>query len=187
MSWKLAELRWRHDVGLYGSRWEKESGALPVERMRAIEVFERRGRKSRSLSPSRRAANANLVSVEKDLGLGEPLLPASPAARSPINPTTRRTTPTSQPSRGRGFSCSSLLSLPRTTSSPTKDIAAACQSPLLDCVPILNDFAPPCQHAAEFSRGSSRVRFPTAEPGQRIDLEASHRCKYLRFLCNTLL
>ena len=39
MSWKLAELKWRQDLGLYESRWEMRSSTLPVERKRAIQAF----------------------------------------------------------------------------------------------------------------------------------------------------
>lgn len=53
MSWKLGELKWRQELGLYESRWERMSIALPVERKQAVEAYEQRKRVS---SPHRRAA-----------------------------------------------------------------------------------------------------------------------------------
>ena len=107
MSWKLAELRWRHDIGLYESRWEKESGPLPVERKRAIEAFERRGRRSQSLSASGCAAKSNFT-VEKDVSLGEPVMPALSAFGSSVEVVTHERPP-AQRARSPQLSSSSLF------------------------------------------------------------------------------
>lgn len=48
MSWKLAELRWRDEAGLYESRWERRSG--PAEWRCKITVGEREKSRSRSRS-----------------------------------------------------------------------------------------------------------------------------------------
>ena len=63
MSWKLAELKWRQELGLYESRWEMESSALPIERKRAIQAFERARRRTLSQpeSPRRRSTQASPI------------------------------------------------------------------------------------------------------------------------------
>jgi hypothetical protein len=83
MSWKLAELRWRHDVGLYESRWEKDSGILPIERKRAIEAFEGRRGRSRSRTASERDTKEHSIGG----GLGIPFSTASPALRLSLDVT----------------------------------------------------------------------------------------------------
>ena len=63
MSWKLAELKWRQELGLYESRWEMESSALPIERKRAIQAFERAQCRTLSQpeSPRRRPTQASPI------------------------------------------------------------------------------------------------------------------------------
>lgn len=153
MSWKLAELKWRHDIGLYESRWEKSSAPLPLERKRAIETFERRDRRSRSWSPSRRCDKQSLAG-QQDVGLGEPLLPASPTPRPAVESTSKRTSfprPTPDP----GVSCSSLIPLLRTANKPS-GITAHSQSPILDEAIVLELPATRRQSCSALSDHSSR-------------------------------
>lgn len=42
MSWKFAELKWRQDLGIYESWDGRDVEHLPLERKRAIRVFEKR-------------------------------------------------------------------------------------------------------------------------------------------------
>ena len=118
MSWKLAELRWRHEVGLFESRWQRDSGALPVERKKAIEVFQDRRRRSRSLSASKAVPRSNSAG-ENSVSLGNPLLGALPAPRSPSE--SSHQTPPPRSYRGRAFSCSSVVPLLQALPSPRQD------------------------------------------------------------------
>ena len=128
MSWKLAELRWRHEVGLYESRWEKESGSLPVERKRVMAAFDRRGRRSRSLSASRcRAESPSKFGGGRESSLDAPLMPASPAATSSIEVT--HTAPTSSTPRSPGTPWSFIPPLLRSASNHSRKLQGS-QSPI---------------------------------------------------------
>lgn len=80
MSWKLAELKWREELGLYQSRWERDSGPLPLERKQAINAFERRKRASPCRRGSTLARHWWKTSPERhDTRLGTTVPPASPS------------------------------------------------------------------------------------------------------------
>ena len=174
MSWKLAELRWRHEIGLYESRWEKDSGALPVERKRAIEVFERRVRRSQSLSASRCGPKSNLDG-EKDVGLGDPVVPASPTARSSIDTTTRHTSPLGS-SRGRTLSCSSLVPLLQTTPSCPRD-PRGFQRALSRGDPARRQPATRFHSRSAFSRSSSEATSLSPDQAQHLEADANESSK----------
>jgi hypothetical protein len=105
MSWKLAELKWRHDVGLYESRWEKESGVLPVDRKRAVEAFERLSRVKKGCLGVRQGADFKTTAGYDD-SLAQPLLRASPkrpATASVESTSYQRSRPPSPRDRGSSF------------------------------------------------------------------------------------
>lgn len=72
MSWKLAELKWRQDLGLYESRWETKSTSLPFKHKQLDQPLENtRVRNSKYLTrPERqdmRASNSPLHSLGNHL------------------------------------------------------------------------------------------------------------------------
>ena len=174
MSWKLAELRWRHDIGLYESRWERESGALPVERKRAVEAFDKRGRRSRSRSASRRAANSNLA-VENDVNLGEPMMPALSAVRSSVE-VIKHETPPAQRARGLQLSSPSLVPLLLTKSNCSTDpvdLKGLSQTDdLVGSHPTAR-----CHSCSAFSRSSSKVYSPSPDRAQHLEGDPDETCK----------
>lgn len=174
MSWKLAELRWRHDIGLYESRWGKESGALPVKRKRAIEAFDKRGRRSRSLSASRCAAKSNLA-VEKDVNLGEPVMPALSAFRSSVEVITHERPP-AQRARGLQLSSSSLVPLLQTKSNCSTDPVAlkglSQRDGLVGSHPTVRG-----HNCSAFSRSSSKVYSPSPDRAQHLEGDSNETCK----------
>ncbi len=174
MSWKLAELRWRHDIGLYESRWDKESDALPVERNKAIKAFEVRGGKTRNLSSSRCVANTTLAG-QKNVGLGKPVMLASSAPRSSIEAATLQTSP-SRPTRSRTLSSSSLVPLLRTTSNCSRDPSAptSCfqKGDLERRQPAARSHS-----SFAFSRSSSEVHSPSFDRVQHIETDGNETCE----------
>lgn len=104
MSWKLAELKWREELGLYQSRWERDSGPLPLERKQAVNAFERRRRASPCRRGSTLARHWWKTSPERHHArLGTPVPPASPppSVTLPIahsSPTFLRSYPRDPPS-----------------------------------------------------------------------------------------
>lgn len=87
MSWKLAELKWRQELGLYQSRWEREGGSLPLERKQAIHAFESRGWGPRARDESDSARKRWKPSPERHHArLGTPVPPVSPppAVTTPV-------------------------------------------------------------------------------------------------------
>jgi len=52
MSWKLAELRWRHEAGLYESCWERRANSNVMKRKSAGGEPSRQRSRSRSRSPA---------------------------------------------------------------------------------------------------------------------------------------
>lgn len=169
MSWKLAELRWRHDIGLYESRWEKEGGALPVERKKAIEAFERRGREPRSPSASRRFRKS-ITARDLEAGLGEPFLPHSPAFRSPVEPTTHNSSPPAP--RDRARSCSSPVSLLQTSASPSNP-AATSQNADQDEAAESYQAVARCHSCSALFRTSSQPPSGICERAQALEIEPS--------------
>lgn len=82
MSWKLAELKWRQDLGLYESRWESnhggQAGSLPLARKQAVEAFH----KQHVVSPPRRTTDvvkraSKGFPEQQRASLGTPCLPSS--------------------------------------------------------------------------------------------------------------
>ena len=71
MSWKLAELSWRQELGLYESRWERQSGAVSISPIDpVVSKNDGRGRlRSRSGATRYRLSNA---ACEPGGGLGAP-------------------------------------------------------------------------------------------------------------------
>jgi hypothetical protein len=172
MSWKLAELKWRHDIGLYESRWEKSSGTLPLERKRAIEAFERRDRKSRSWSPSRRFGKQSFAG-EQDVGLGERLLPASTPPRSQVGSASAHTTPP-RLTQDRDVSCSGLVPLLQHTSRAS----ALTQRLVLDEAAALGLPAASCENWSALSGHSSRFRPPSSHPATPSEAGAEQHRKH---------
>lgn len=87
MSWKLAELKWRQELGLYQSRWERDSGSLSLERKQAIHAFESRGRASRArdeLGSVRERWKASPERHHPRLGTTAPPLSPSPAVTTAV-------------------------------------------------------------------------------------------------------
>ena len=174
MSWKLAELRWRHDIGLYESRWAKESSALPVERKRAIEAFEKRGRRSRSLSASRGVAKSNLA-IEKDASLGEPVMAASSAFRSSVEAITHERLP-AQRAPGPQQSSFFLVPLLQTRSNCSTDQLALEGGFRRDDLLISHPTAR-CHSSSAFSRNSSEVLSPSPDRAQHLEGDSNETCK----------
>lgn len=87
MSWKLAELKWRQELGLYQNRWERESDSLPLERKQAIHAFESRGWVPRARDELDSARKRWETSPERHHArLGTPVPPVSPppAVTTPV-------------------------------------------------------------------------------------------------------
>lgn len=111
MSWKLAELKWRQELGLYQSRRERDSGSLPLERKQAIHAFESRGRAPRARDEFGSARKRWKTSPERHharLGTPVPPVSPSPAVTAPVTHSSP-TFPRAYPSNHSLFD-SSLLS-----------------------------------------------------------------------------
>jgi hypothetical protein len=170
MSWKLAELRWRHDVGLYESRWEKNSGVLPIERKRAIEAFEERRGRSRSRTASERDTKEHSISG----GLGIPFSTASPALRLSLDVTVPQ--PTSPPpSFDHQVLHTSLLPLLQTS----PDRSGHYQAPRSNSKTLRDHrrSVTRCQSCSALSESSSRQLSPTFDNSSRLRPEVNRQRK----------